>query len=103
MHRAISTIGADVVRRLYAAEGEGICWAILDSGIDASHSHFKKYVNCASSPFHRDFVSSDDVNRALEDENGHGTCTAGIIAGELEGNFKAVVRRLGPEGDVNFE
>ena len=45
----------------------------------------------------------DDVNRALEDENGFGTATAGIVAGELKGKFKAVVRRLGPEGDVNYE
>jgi hypothetical protein len=103
MYRAISTIGADAVRRLYGAEGEGIVWAIFGSGIDASHPHFTKYSNLEPSPFHRDFVSSDDVNRALEDENGFGTAKAGIIAGELEGKFKAVVRRLGPDGEANLE
>src|SRR5437773_12015394 len=103
MYRAISTIGADAVRRLYGAEGDGIVWAILASGIDASHPHFAKHSNLEPSPFHRDFVSSDDVNRALEDKNGNGTSTAGIVAGELEGKFKAVVRRLGPKGDVNLE
>jgi subtilisin family serine protease len=45
----------------------------------------------------------DDVGRALQDENGLGTMTAGIVAGELEGKLKAVVRRLGPDGNVNLE
>jgi serine protease AprX len=103
VYRAISTIGADAVRKLYGAEGDGIVWAILSSGIDASHPHFAKHSNLEPSPFHFDFVSSDGVNRALEDECGNGTAAAGIVAGELEGKFKAVVRRFGPEGDVNYE
>ena len=103
MYRAISTIGADAVRRPYGAEGDGIVWAILGSGIDASHPHFTKNSNLEPSRFHRDFVSSDGVNRALEDENGFGTMTAGIVAGELEGKFQAVVRRLGPDGFANLE
>lgn len=45
----------------------------------------------------------DDVSRALQDENGLGTMTAGIVAGELERKLKAVVRRLGPDGNVNLE
>ena len=83
MYRAISTIGADAVRRLYGAEGDGIVWAILGSGIDASHPHFTKHSNLAPSPF-RSFVLrvtaamtalslKDDENRALQDENGLGT------------------------------
>ncbi len=103
MYRVISTIGADAVRRLYGAEGDGIVWAIIASGIDASHPHFTKHSNLEPSSFHRSFVIDDDVNRALEDEFGFGTAAAGIVAGELEGKFKAVVRRLGPEGEVNLE
>ena len=102
MYRAISTIGADAVRRLYGAEGDGIVWAILGSGIDASHPHFTKHSNLEPSPFHRDFTNAG-IDRAFVDENGIGTATAGIVAGEMEGKFKAVVRHLLPEGVVNLE
>lgn len=103
MHRVLSTIAADAVRRLYGAEGDGIAWAVLDSGINASHPHFKKHSNLESSAFHRDFASYDEGNKALEDEHGNGTSIAGIVAGELEGKFTAVVRHLGPDGDINLE
>src|SRR5262245_33797741 len=87
MYRAISTIGADVVRRLYGAEGDGIVWGILSSGIDASHPHFTKHSNLEPSPFHRDFTVDAGIDTALVDEKGIGTAVAGIVAGELEGKL----------------
>jgi subtilisin family serine protease len=71
----------------YGANGEGICWAVLDTGIRADHPHFHKYNNVvdqwdctkAGAPRRlarggRDFIELD--------RDGHGTHVAGIIAGE---------------------
>lgn len=38
--RSITTIKADAARRAFDAAGEGIVWAVLDSGIQADHPHF---------------------------------------------------------------
>jgi serine protease AprX len=38
--RSISTIKADAALQSYEAAGEGIVWAVLDSGIDHTHPHF---------------------------------------------------------------
>ncbi|ETT26864.1 peptidase S8 and S53 subtilisin kexin sedolisin [Rhodococcus rhodochrous ATCC 21198] len=38
--RSVSTIKADAALRSFEANGTGICWAVLDSGIDAGHPHF---------------------------------------------------------------
>ena len=70
----------DAARTTFAAWGEGIVWAVLDSGIDGKHPHFKKYKNLdLQSPLeHRDFTGGDSP---LTDEFGHGTHVAGILAG----------------------
>jgi subtilisin family serine protease len=38
--QSVSTIKADAALRSFEANGAGICWAVLDSGVDASHPHF---------------------------------------------------------------
>ena len=37
------TIKADAARRSFDAYGEGIVWAVVDSGIAAEHPHFEAY------------------------------------------------------------
>ena len=71
-------------QRTFDANGEGIVWAVLDSGIDAKHRHFARYDNLTlpSGVEHRSFVP--EVSDPLTDTNGHGTHVAGIIAGGLE-------------------
>jgi serine protease AprX len=78
-------------RQIFGATGEGIVWAIIDSGIDGRHPHFRQHQNLQSEAplLHRDFTSSDldDSSSELEaliDANGHGTHAAGVIAGELK-------------------
>ena len=93
--RSIATIKADAAGRTYAATGEGICWAVIDSGIDSTHPHFgdaslNPRVCTLSHPsvfeLHRDFtVSGEPSASALTDKFGHGTHVAGIIAGGLIG------------------
>lgn len=71
--------------RTFDARGQGIVWAVLDSGIDAEHAHFDQYDNLRGLPAgleSKSFVTSDHAD-AHVDNNGHGTHVAGIIAGGL--------------------
>jgi subtilisin family serine protease len=85
--RSISTVKADAAQTSFAACGEGIVWAVLDSGIDKHHPHFALHDNLTlKAPLvHTDFTQLDSSNSddALKDEFGHGTHVAGIIAGEM--------------------
>jgi subtilisin family serine protease len=90
---SVATIKADAAMRSYAAEGEGITWAVIDSGIDALHPHFGDLddpeshvlLNSQVASLHKDFTR--DLRNcmgtvgALTDEAGHGTHVAGVIAG----------------------
>jgi subtilisin family serine protease len=92
VHRQIdascTTIKAVPAQRSFAAYGEGIVWAVIDSGIDGTHPHFTAdhtLDDPSVADLHRDFVSgSDDPAQALIDDDGHGTHVAGIIAGGLQ-------------------
>jgi subtilisin family serine protease len=40
--RSVATVKADAALRAFSANGRGIVWAVIDSGIDATHPHFSK-------------------------------------------------------------
>lgn len=81
-HRSMRTVKADAAHNSFNAYGEGITWAVVDSGIDARHPHFTLHENIdRASSFHRDFTRSPEPD-ALTDAKGHGTHVAGIIAGQ---------------------
>lgn len=65
-------INASAARTLFGAEGDGIHWAVLDTGIKITHSALKK--NCSLTRQH-DFTGDGPA-----DVIGHGTHVAGIIA-----------------------
>ncbi len=101
INRSISTVKADAARNAFGALGEGILWAVIDSGIDSTHPHFAKYENLklgsdADALRHRDFtVLEEKDEKPLEDRFGHGTHVAAIIAGEMaedQGTIIADVR-----------
>jgi serine protease AprX len=73
---SVDTIKATSCWRTFDARGQGITWAVMDTGIYAEHPHFAslKTVDLSLS---RNFSSSD----TLDDREGHGTHVAGIIAG----------------------
>ena len=107
--RSASTVKADAAWRSYAARGRGVVWAVIDSGIEASHPHFAELELAQegravpppqgrTNGLHRDFTDlvepGDPASPSpadgpglpagsspLTDTSGHGTHVAGIIAG----------------------
>src|SRR3954447_6012563 len=108
--RSAPTVKADAAWRSYSARGRGVVWAVVDSGVEARHMHFsglelaregRPADAAASDPedhavapqltlgLHREFrefvelkgVAPVGAQAPLEDELGHGTHVAGIIAG----------------------
>ena len=91
INRSVATIKCDAAHISFSALGEGVVWAVLDSGIDGGHVHFREHSNL-DLPLHRDFTGADPES-PLTDEFGHGTHVAGIIAGEVPPRGR---RRAGP-------
>jgi subtilisin family serine protease len=70
-------------QRTFDATGEGVVWAVLDSGVDAGHRHFAAHrtLELPDGLEPRSFVP--EVDDPLVDANGHGTHVAATIAGGL--------------------
>lgn len=104
---SVDTIKASAGWRTFEARGKGITWAVLDTGIQTDHPHFQLYDNidhALSKNFTNDGPEPDDQ---IEDENGHGTHVAGIIAGEYkpkkEGDFPAAASAVENKPDPQIE
>ncbi|MFM7236588.1 MAG: S8 family peptidase [Cyanobium sp.] len=85
INKSISTVKADAARSAFSAMGETIVWAVVDSGIAANHPHFIRHQNLITEPplQSMDFTAlGDGEDKANQDDYGHGTHVAGIIAGE---------------------
>jgi len=70
------TVKATSCWRTFDARGKGITWAVMDTGINADHPHFATW-NTVNRNLSRNFSSS----ATPDDQEGHGTHVAGIIAG----------------------
>ncbi len=86
LHCSIHTVQALPAHEAYHARGDGVAWAVLDTGINRAHPHFgvgKKSVIVAEHDCTRarGIVSGED---ATSDATGHGTHVAGIIAGGID-------------------
>ena len=42
LHDSVASVKADAARRIFEVQGEGIRWAVIDSGVDAEHVAFRK-------------------------------------------------------------
>jgi len=102
---SIRTVKVDAARNSFTASGDGITWAVMDTGIDGLHPHFKLHENIdAASPYHADFTGVTGGERPLQDDFGHGTHVAGIIAGEQslkEGSDRTKMLAVSHEIDAN--
>jgi subtilisin family serine protease len=109
--RSTATVKADASRRSFATTGKGVVWAILDSGIDGNHPHFRKYANLElpSGLAHMDFMQLQPVTllpAQLTDDYGHGTHVAGIISGELDDSLYRAIslsRERDQDGKITFK
>ncbi len=105
--RSIHTTQAFPAHNSYKAAGEGVTWAVLDSGIHLTHPHFAdgtidKVYDCTRSDQRRvrqglQALDPHDPNdaKAARDRFGHGAHVAGIIAGrhtarDKEGNDRTM-------------
>lgn len=78
LDKSTSVLHSQAAHESYAAQGEGINWAILDTGIRADHPHFKEYANVKAQ---WDCTKTGAPKPGAKDGDGHGTHVAGIIAG----------------------
>jgi pimeloyl-ACP methyl ester carboxylesterase len=76
--RSLGAIKADAALTSFAADGSGITWAVLDTGIQSNHPHFK---DCIESVYDCTEPGPPRLVHKAEDVDGHGTHVSGIIAG----------------------
>ncbi|MEO7368954.1 MAG: S8 family peptidase [Gemmatimonadaceae bacterium] len=114
--RSIHTTQAFPAHNSYKAAGDGVTWAVLDSGIHLTHPHFSngtitKVYDCTRSDQRRvrqglrelDPKDPNDA-KAAKDRFGHGAHVAGIIAGQhtardKEGNDR-IMCGMAPEAKL---
>jgi subtilisin family serine protease len=114
--KSIHTTQAFPAHNSYRAAGEGITWAVLDSGIHLTHPHFgdstiDKIYDCTNPAQRRhrgglqalDPANPNDA-KAIADRYGHGAHVAGIIAGQhttkdKDGNER-VMSGMAPEAKL---
>lgn len=114
--RSVMTVKGDAANRSYEADGRNIVWAVIDSGVDADHTHFGPSAKPAEhllrhpdvAGLHRDFTSPDanassvpkkNIDAALTDPCGHGTHVAGIITGRAPATALVYERVYTPTSD----
>lgn len=105
--RSMSTIKADAALKSFAADGGGITWAVLDTGVQADHPHFasnrtiKAVYDCTKRGppvlLYEARGNDDEADRKARkgsiDRDGHGTHVSGIIAGAAGDEAR------GPDGE----
>jgi subtilisin family serine protease len=82
---SIRTVKANAAQNAFGAFGENIVWAVMDSGVDATHAHFNLHDNLTlDGPLQNKSCSFLTGLPWDRDAFGHGTHVAGIIAGEAD-------------------
>jgi hypothetical protein len=79
--RSISVIKSDGALHSFSANGRGITWAVLDTGVQANHPHFLRHETIAA-VYDCTRQGPPQLLTAATDPDGHGTHVSGIIAGQ---------------------
>lgn len=89
LDESINVLQAATAHRGYESRGQGITWAVLDSGIDPLHPHFHygtprsnigHVFDCTGTGKIVEWDAKKNPDAGI-DRNGHGTHVAGIIGG----------------------
>jgi hypothetical protein len=80
-HRSMRALKCDAALTSFAADGRGITWAVLDTGIHGGHKHFDGVISAVWDCTKRGRPVKVEIEKA-RDPDGHGTHVAGIIAGQ---------------------
>jgi serine protease AprX len=102
---SIRTIKANAAHSSFSALGEKIVWAVMDSGVDATHPHFVLHNNLSlEAPLTDKSCSFTGTLRWDQDAFGHGTHVAGIIAGEANSGStpQAAIQAEAASGDSSY-
>jgi subtilisin family serine protease len=86
IYQSAHTVQASPATLGYGARGQGIRWAVLDTGIRADHPHFDEYKNIEKQwncVLRGRLDDGDPQKTVAPDGHGHGTHVAGIIAGRF--------------------
>lgn len=88
IHQSTHTVQVRPANLGYGADGKGIAWAILDTGIRADHPHFQKHGNVVeqwdcTKPGGAIRLRPGMPDFGTLDKDGHGTHVAGTVAGEM--------------------
>lgn len=79
--RSLRPIKADAAQASFHADGRDITWAVLDTGIQGNHPHFKGVIQEVWDCTHSGAPVRIEPDKA-RDKDGHGTHVSGIIAGQ---------------------
>ena len=92
--RSLGTIKADAALASFSANGAGITWAVLDTGIQADHPHFAGVI---AAVYDCTQPGPPKLLKNAKDSDGHGTHVSGIIAGQ-----SARGKVVGPNGESDL-
>jgi serine protease AprX len=103
---SIRTIKANAAHNSFGAIGEKIVWAVLDSGVDATHPHFTLHANLKLEAPLTDRSCSFTSTPLPWDQDafGHGTHVAAIIAGQSDAASvpQAAIQGSSESGDSSY-
>lgn len=77
-----SAVQVDAAATSYGADGRGIRWAVLDTGVRRDHPHFARHDNIVEVWDCTKRGPPQAMAPGYRDPDGHGSHVAGIIAGE---------------------
>ena len=97
---SIHTVQAHPAHVAYMAHGANVSWAVLDSGIVGHHPHFKRHANIRSQ--HDCTKRGAPKEGSADDEHGHGTHVAGIIAGAFERSDGTLISGIAPKAGLHI-
>jgi serine protease AprX len=102
---SIRTVKANAAHNSFGAFGEKIVWAVMDSGVDATHPHFDLHNNLTlEAPLTGKSCTFAGTLPWDQDAFGHGTHVAGIIAGEAAPGStpQAAIQAEAASGDNSY-